>query len=118
MTITEFLLARIAEDESGARLTSGIPEALSSQAMPTVADWVETSAARVLAECEAKRRIVDLHHPWGFEYSGGEGCDRCVSPDDYTTAKLPDPERFPCQTLRLLASVYAGHPDYRQEWRP
>lgn len=24
----------------------------------------------------------------------------------------------PCQTVRLLASVYSDHPDYREEWKP
>jgi hypothetical protein len=54
--------------------------------------------ARVLAEAEAKRRMVD----------------ECVSTlgdndDGYWPAK---------QTLRLLALPYADHPDYREEWRP
>jgi len=24
---------------------------------------------------------------------------------------------WPCETLRLLASVYADHPAYQEEWR-
>lgn len=51
--------------------------------------------ARVLAECEAKRRIVARH-------------DR----DDSTSFGQP------CQTLRLLALPYADHSDYRPEWHP
>jgi uncharacterized membrane protein YhhN len=43
MTLTEFLLARIAEDEALCRNTMGVPE------------WWP---ARVLAECGAKRRIL------------------------------------------------------------
>lgn len=46
MTLTEFLLARIAEDEDVAQMASPGP-------------WkVRYSPARVLAECEAKREIV------------------------------------------------------------
>lgn len=77
---------------------------------------VRHDPTRVLAECEAKRRIVEIHVPWGFEYSGGEGCARCVSPDDYTTTRLPDTERFPCPTLRALAQPYRDHPDFKPEW--
>jgi hypothetical protein len=51
--------------------------------------------ARVLAECEAKRRIVD-----------SEG-----SP--YVEGHVPA-----TRTLRFLALPYADHPDYRQEWKP
>jgi hypothetical protein len=45
--------------------------------------------ARVLADVEAKRRIVE----WDAE----QPVDRGV--------------------LNILASVYADHPDYREEWR-
>lgn len=47
--------------------------------------------ARVLAECEAKRRIVE----WA---SDGEG------------------EFHWSTVLAPLAAVYADHPDYREEW--
>ncbi|OLT24379.1 hypothetical protein BJF79_13635 [Actinomadura sp. CNU-125] len=56
--------------------------------------------ARVLAEVEAKRQIVDIH----------EGLHSCGAAD-YDNAD-------PCPTLQLLAQVYAGHPSYRKEWRP
>lgn len=112
MTITEFLLDRISEDECLAN------EAVSDFDREGGSVALDGLAARTVAECAAKRAIVELHIPWGFEYSGGEGCTRCVSPDNWTTAELPDDERFPCQTLRLLASAYADHPDFREEWRP
>jgi len=55
--------------------------------------------ARVLAECSAKRRIVEL----GV-------CTACAT------------EAQPCDhradTLRLLALPYADHEDYREEWTP
>lgn len=55
--------------------------------------------ARVLADCDAKRRIVAL----GI-------CLAC------------DVEQQPCdhriETLRLLAMPYGDHPDYHDEWRP
>jgi hypothetical protein len=80
MNLTEFLLARIAEDE-------GSP--------PT--------CSRVLADCEAKRRIVERHR--SKPDTGGWYCAGCG--DDW-----------PCEDLRDLASVYADHPDYDEAWRP
>jgi hypothetical protein len=57
---------------------------------------------RVLAECAAKRRIVELH--------SGENDTPCQSwAGNYTYE--------PCPTLRALASVYADHPEFREEWR-
>ena len=84
MTITEFLLARIAEDEAVARawrtrIDQGeIPILFHGVVIPD----------RVLAECAAKRRIVE---GWRDEYH-----DTWV--------------------LMHLASVYADHPDYDPAW--
>ena len=58
--------------------------------------------ARVLADVDAKRRILDEHEP---------GSDPCDAHD----ASLRTIE---CDTIRLLALPYADHPDYREEWRP
>jgi hypothetical protein len=52
--------------------------------------------ARILAEVEAKRRIVD-RYAWLCEHGDTGG----------TAWVLP-----------LLALPYADHPDYRNEWRP
>ncbi|MET0489086.1 MAG: DUF6221 family protein [Acidimicrobiales bacterium] len=54
-------------------------------------------AARILAECEAKRRIVERH----------SACDD-VSYGDAST----------CPDMRDLAAVYADHRDYDEAWRP
>ena len=112
-TLTEFLLARIAEDEAPSRvrvrpefvnrvvyLSTGYAEGsqrmLDGKVM-TEEEWAAITepvppTARVLAECDAKRRIVEMAVD-GYEYN-------------------PNP------TLRYLAAVYADHPDYREEWRP
>lgn len=153
MTLAEFLLARIAEDERVARAADVKqgdaswkrhgPIALSdprafkvrserdsrpiarvedvagdiddpdcataildgSAVSEHIAHW---DPARVLAECEAKRRIVedyakcvrlrDIEHHV-TDYSGGELAA-------YETA------------VRFLALPHADHPDYRQEWKP
>jgi len=106
INLADFLLARIAEEEEVAR-------AGADQTYPGFGSWVLhnqvrhafgtpspviASRARVLAECEAKRRLVD-------------GYLHLVS----------DPElRMQAWTfaLRCLALPYADHPDYREEWRP
>ncbi|MGP4085473.1 DUF6221 family protein [Streptomyces sp. KR55] len=75
--------------------------------------------ARVLAEIDAKRRILAEHQPDRF----GD-CTTCAGPEDFdddadghrTWSRSAKP--FPCPTLRLLALPYADHPDYREEWRP
>ena len=86
--LAEFLLARIAEDEQYEQSPH--------------ADHNEHTYLRAMAEREAKRRIVELHHT-----AGRSGlCDECHS------------KVWPCPTLRLLALPYADHPDYREEWRP
>ncbi|WP_424891820.1 DUF6221 family protein [Streptomyces sp. XH2] len=81
---------------------------------------VRHQPACVLAEVEAKRRLVDLHQ--------GEGefpeCAVCAQPEFFAEDADGNREWFrwseptPCLTLRLLALPYADHPDYREEWRP
>ncbi|MFJ8476431.1 DUF6221 family protein [Kitasatospora sp. NPDC094011] len=57
--------------------------------------------ARVIAEVDAKRAIVDA-----YDRPPGDDCALAASHDELHT------------TVLLLASVYADHADYRQEWRP
>lgn len=72
------------------------------------------SPARVLAEVAAKRRIID-EHP---NVNDGD-CGTCVHGRwGYPTHGGSDPQLWPCDTLRLLASVYAGRPGWRSEWAP
>lgn len=101
MTITEFLLARIAEDEAAADrvefrpyLGEGAPELLT---------------ARVLAECEAKRQIIELHQRCNVHDHPGDECDACQ--------RCGDGSIWPCDTLLAVASVYADHPDFDPAWR-
>ena len=139
MDLSEFLLARIAEDEDIARRAAGpvwvmgvdreggpgrwrhvaqlvalpvadptdtlsIGDELlraehgndSARAFRSVQHVVRWDPARVLAECEAKRRIVERY---GYLYEHGDSGDmRWVLP--------------------LLALPYASHPDYDPVWRP
>lgn len=96
-----FLLARIAEDEAAARESVEYEENVWE-----AAGWLPPS--RVLAECEAKRRIVE-------QYADAER-RRVADPLDMAVA----PRRVFAleRVLRALALPYADHPDYREEWRP
>lgn len=88
MEIAEFLLARIAEDE--ARVADKRSRPHWGDIMSSLGDECDCDLpTRVLAECAAKR--------WGVELARDDDDDEWV--------------------LRLLALPYAGHPDYRWEWR-
>lgn len=111
MTLTEFLLARIADDEAVAREAIN-PESLylwGDRSLPPIpverwpddvrgylgGSWGEHCArhdpTRVLAECAAKRAIV-------AELTGGP--------------VHTNPAGVMTRILRALAAVYADHPDY------
>ncbi len=134
--LTDFLLARIAEDEEVARVatrgsrwtglagwmdrehgkSNGLPEGpcVLSGAAEVVSEWhvgskdaehiARHDPARVLAECEAKRRIVEA---WRATWSKA-----AFSPSQrLATGAMAD-------VLELLALPYADHPDYDEAWRP
>ena len=108
MTLVEFLEARIAEDEAEAKPMAGLDD-------DDRGGWAIVYAERVLAECAAKRAILEMHGPVKDEgWKSGEDndflwCGSCGSIDD-------SPWPYPCGTLQALAAVYADHPDYQQEW--
>jgi hypothetical protein len=131
MTITEFLTARLDEDEAGAMSTFSVyvrpadggkgvlidhdtnpvlPGALRGIAME--GDWTELtyshhpSPARVLAEVEAKRRIV-------AEYAN----EQWVMEQGHRTEWTEGGQAARETVLRLLAQPYADHPDYDEAWR-
>lgn len=146
MTLTEFLLARIAEDEAAAQQagsdtamrwkrsvdwmgddSNGV-EADGEQAdeyddgvivydegRPTKAEAEHIARhdpARVLAECEAKRRIVQSRPLIGLPDLPGGAAPGTLD------ALHDEVERQREFVFRLLALPYAGHPDYDETWRP
>lgn len=122
LTLAEFLLARIAEDERWARTLTDVAkkhaDAIAGLIDPTpllavlgdadvlrlMADRSESGVkppndlAQVLAECEAKRRIVE----WAETY--------------LIDADASDPTRLLAQAARQVleieAAPYVAHPDY------
>jgi len=125
-TLTEFLMARIAEDEAQAR--DAIAERnrifhndppgpdLTLESYPDAGvPFVAVGPERVLAECAAKRCIVELHQPEPWKLDPTRlMCDGCSGVDDPYIDQIP----FPCANLKYLAEVYADHPDYDEAWRP
>ena len=93
--LAAFLLARIEEDEDCSRYRIGIGDRHGL--------W-QCEPERILAECEAKRRIIEEH----ASTTRSDPCD----------AHNANYETIPCDNLLYLAAVYADHPDYREEWRP
>jgi len=106
MTLIEFLLARIAEDEVVARacprteMRIGTIDRRGDHALVAhVARWEPT---RVLAECESKRLIVAAH-------------PRCTAGDHCVCeCEWGSPDSAPCLTLAALALPYVDHPAYRE----
>lgn len=69
--------------------------------------------ARVLAEVDAKRRIMDEIAPEATALDETVDYSRRAEPRDLTREPyLGD------LLLRHLALPFAGHPDFREEWRP
>jgi hypothetical protein len=73
--------------------------------------------ARVLAEVEAKQRILRIHE-------GRHECRSTWPPDaalgevEWTYGEREYEADEPCPTLSLLALPYAARPGYRPEWAP
>jgi hypothetical protein len=117
LTLTEFLLAQIAQDEAMAQeardgsardwaeadedagckccvLVLGLGVVVDDRQAPHIVRW---DPARVLAECAAKRAIID----WDCMFDGGVVDGSSMEND---------------RVLWLLAQPYADHPDFDPAW--
>lgn len=110
LTLTDFLLARIAEDEYhyGPLLSKRLETTLEP-----ARTWLEAARKRVLAECEAKRKIIEA-----FTALDGEALAamRAGSVDAAALAQVAA-TALQEHAIRPLASAHADHPDFRPEWR-
>ncbi len=164
--IVEFLRARFAEDEEAARACIGVnalARHINGEPIPRWERYEGTQIrstdeyrilrvghtwaaeaehitrwdpARVLVECEVKRRIVDAESQWrrtkecvtaSTQKSSDEWVDVTwldqyfhLHEERVTVAEYRD--RFtdpalPSDTLRLLALPYADHPDFSEDWK-
>jgi hypothetical protein len=98
--LIEFIKARLHDDERTAREAGTTGP--SGPAMFVIDDdyahdTVAISADRVLAEVDAKRRVL------------GEMQSHLADDETDQTAQW---------FVKIMAVPYAGHPDYRQEWAP
>lgn len=110
--ISEFLMARIADDEIAVDLAGvfGHPEEgpilIADAALQRIEyNEMVIGPRRILLELEAKRHIVDLH-------TGTHECAGAGPGGQHGTASESDP----CPTLRALASVHADHPEFNHAW--
>ena len=116
MTIAEFLLARIAEDEYAANLT--YETAFVGTLEPSVKGSrydlaVRMGPERVLAECAVKRTLVEDAATYVDEFEN----ESWRTEDGDCAGRVAGRARsWQDETLRTLAAVYADHPDYQQEW--
>ena len=112
VTLTEFLLARIAEEEAEANQYILLPGATTGGHF-----WGEHGRwfpARVLAECEAKRAIVKQAKEASSDRAGVIS-EFCVGQAERDAAYATDPGDL---ILKALALPYAANPDYLPEWKP
>lgn len=129
MTLADFLLARIDEDRAQAVLRethdSGCDTAPQQHGCLDPCDC--GMPERMLADCEAKRGVVEIHRESRFtDVTMGIAdeavcmvCHHVLDPgDNWDGGSLPMvQEPFPCRTLRAVALPYAGHPEFREEWK-
>lgn len=149
LTLSAFLLERIAEDEAVALAATPGPwdtwanakasyvESVGTLEVPPlplvrsmrtpdhdadIAHIARNDPARVLAECKAKRAIVEAHpiitgpRILPVDTSGTNyGCETCHALDKTHADSYVEAIGY-CDTLRALASVYAADPAWREEW--
>ena len=102
MDLVGFLLARIAEDTHA---VAGVAEDVGAEA----------TAARVRADCAAKRKVV-----LACQAAAPDLRFLGTRPPGLADFPLPprDLHQLAAVTLALLATPYADHPDFEQLWRP
>ena len=119
-TLAEFLLARIAEDEA-ASSKGGRHNAPGAFANDNYGCLL-VDPARVLAECEAKRQIVNhladaergVARAARLVEREGNGSRDAQEQEFAADAKL---DAVKC-IAKHVAAVYANHPDYDEDWQP
>lgn len=94
--LIEFLRQRLNEDERWA----------------LEAEAARHDPARVLREVKAKRRILSEHR----RHEHYPQCCKCSDLFTADHAEHAQMDRWPCATIRALASIYSDHPDCQQEW--
>lgn len=109
--LVAWLRAQLDEEERDIQQSRALSPTDLHWSMP---DWLHRD--RMLAEIEAKRRIIELHQVVAFEDEDmsdqGLGCQECG-----WSAEYADRGGW-CETIRLLALPYADRPGYKEVWKP
>lgn len=121
MAITGFILARVAEEEAAAHKVLDGPSASGRGDSGSEGEHYDMwNPWRVQSACIVRRLLVRAHRNAGPTVHRVPGeppqllastCRTCHDADGQPTV-------WPCYTLRVLASEWSHHPDYRSEWRP
>jgi hypothetical protein len=127
MSITEFLAARLDEEEAVARAALEEGGAYDDTEIPWAgragddshsrehnygASWVELRVARILADIAAKRALIaDLAT---FDRVATEK----ASSDPATSLTARGIERGIMHALRTLVQPFTDHPDFDESWKP
>lgn len=129
LTLDDFLLARFAEDEAVARSAGDGGPVVNGRCSELVQEWdrdygpvvgsISIDSGRVLAECEAKRRIVGLFTEeqtradiYNRGYDDGDLNDDDLRARAGSNARARGLE----EAVLALAAVYSDHPDYDPAW--
>lgn len=139
LTLSAFLLQRIADDEAAARAAAhgrsgrwaswnrswdternrdlvdeGEGERMACLPMDLDEHIARHDPARVLAQCEALRAVVERADVecvcTTHGHDRADDCAQCVACNAVATADG--------YVLADLAGIWSDHPDYRDEWRP
>ena len=145
MNIVDFLLARIDEDEMRAEYISEANPPENNRAPGGWGGWwfghymhySRYTPERILAQCKAKRQIIEWHKNWPVLVEGherpeykleqpfGGGGDIAIritreiawlTEQEYVKRFGTQPPTAPI--LKMLALEYADHKDYDERWRP
>jgi len=110
--LPDFLLARIAEDEALATAVNPDPVIRTSDSA-VVAFLDAWHADRVLAECAAKRRLVELA-------KAADAKDKSIPREDVKQSTMILVGTIDGLVLAMMCAAlpYADHPDWREEWKP
>ena len=116
MTLDEFLLARITEEDADVRVEVEVhreagftDEQIDGHGY--VGDW---GPARVLAECDARRQLIHEWQTFGNVAQVTPRDERGLHVQLSAVGITQGLER----ALRHMALPYADHPDYQPDWKP
>ena len=123
MAIVDFILDRVQEDEVLANSAldgraaddswTSVSDAgrVDSRSVSDAGHFNQWSPWRVQSACITRRLLVSAHRGMASPDHLTVVCRTCRDGDDATAA-------WPCYTLRVVASEWSQHPDYRDEWHP